>query len=100
MMRRKLIEMHLFDPIAAEEEADCGKDTSADGRMSVDYYLEGRKDGLDVGTVCEECKALAVRLAVSIARDVEAEGWLDEAEEYRRLADTLVWETGLASSPG
>ena len=95
MTRREQTEMHLFDPIAAEEKADCGEDASVHGRMSVDYYVERRKDGLDVGTVCERCKALAVPFALSVGRDLEAEGRLDEADEYRGLADILLRETGL-----
>ena len=68
--------------------------------MSVDYYLERRKDGLEVGTVCEACKALAVPFAMSLTRDLEAEGWLDEADEHRQLADTLLRETGLGPCSG
>ena len=100
MMRREQIEMHLFGAYAVEEKAHCGEETSANDRISVDYYLERRKDGLEVGTVCERCKALAAPFAMSLARDLEAEGWLDEAEEYRRLADTLLRETRLAPSLG
>ena len=100
MMKREQIEMHLFDPNAAEEKALVGEESSACDLMSVDYYMEGRKDGLEVGTVCERCKALAVPFAMRLARDLEAEGWLDEAEEYRQLADTFLRETGLAPSSG
>ena len=95
MMRREQIEIHLFGTHAVEEKAHCGEDTSANDRMSEGYYMEGRKDGLEVGTVCERCKAMAVPFAMSLTRDLEAEGLLDEAEEYRRLADTLLRETGL-----
>ena len=62
MMRHEVMEMHLFEIDAAEEKALCGEDTSATDRIGVDYYLERRKDGLEVGTVCERCKALAVPL--------------------------------------
>ena len=100
MTRFEITEMHLFDPYADEEKALCGGDTSANDRISVGYYRERRKDGLEVGTVCERCKAMAVPFALSLTRDLEAEGLLDEAEEYRRLADTLLRETGLAPSLG
>ncbi len=100
MMTCEVMETHLFDANANVERALGGEETSANDRMSVDYYLERRKDGLEVGTVCERCKALAAPFAMSLARDLEAEGRLDEADEYRRLADTLLRETGLAPSLG
>ena len=99
MMRREQIEIHLFGTDAVEERALGGEETSAYDRMSVDYCMERRKDGLEVGTVCERCKALAAPFALSLARDLEAEGWLDKAEEYRMLADTLLRETGLGPCP-
>ena len=99
MMRRELIEMHLFDTYAAEKKAHCGDDTSASDRMSVDSYLKRRSDGLDVGTVCERCKALAALVAENLMPDPETDGFQDEAEEYRRLADTLLREIGLGSWP-
>ena len=67
-------EQHLFDTDAREEEALCGVDTSADDRIGVDYYVDSRKNGLPVGTVCEGCKALAVPYAVNLIRDLEAGG--------------------------
>ena len=100
MMACEVVEMDLFDPNADEEKALCGEDTSANDRISVDYYLERRKDGLEVGTVCEACKALVVPFALNLIQDLEAEGLLDEAEKYRKLADTLLRETGLAPSLG
>ena len=100
MTRHKPIETHLFEPHAVEEQAHCGEDTSVHYRMSVGSYIERRKDGLDVGTVCERCKALAVPFAMSIARDLETEGQLDEADEFRRLADALLRETGLGPCAG
>ena len=87
--------MHLFDLNAAKEKALCGEDTSASDRMSVDYFLERRKDGLEVGTVCEACKALAVPVAMNLSRDLEGDGRVDEALEYRQMADRLATETGL-----
>ena len=100
IMACEVMKMHLFDTCAVEEKALCGEDTSANDRISVDYYRERRKDGLEVGTVCERCKAMAVPFALNLIQYLEAEGFLDEAEEYRRLADTLLRETGLAPSPG
>ena len=96
----EVTEMHLFDTDAREEKALCGADTSADDRIGVDYYLGRRKDDLEVGTVCEGCKAQTVPFAVNRSRDKEAEGRLDEADEYRQLADTLVRETGLGRFSG
>ena len=86
-------EQHLFDTDAREEEALCGVDTSADDRIGVDYYVDSRKNGLPVGTVCEGCKALAVPYAVNLIRDLEADCRVDDAGEYRQLADTLLRET-------
>ena len=93
-------EMHLFDENASCEVALCGAASETDGLTGVSGYLECRLHGLSVGTVCEGCKALAVPFAVNRARDLEAEGRWDEAEEYRQLADTLLRETGLAPSSG
>ena len=92
--------MHLFGTYAVEERALGGEDTSANDRISVYYYLQRRKDGLEVGTVCEACKALAVPFAMNRIQDLEAQGLLNEAKEYRKLADTLLRETGLAPSLG
>ena len=50
--------------------------------------------GLWVGTICEGCKALAIPFALNITRDLETEGLVDEADEYRQLADMLLRETG------
>ena len=90
----ELNEQHLFDENADNERAFCGAATSAVPRVSVAYYLEQRKKGIDVGTVCEWCKAFAPPFALRLSRDLEDEGMLDDAEEYRRLADTLREETG------
>ena len=95
MMRRKLVKMLLFGTYADDERALCGADTSSDELRGVNGYLEDRLYGLPVGTVCEGCKALAVPFAESLIRDLEAGGRVDEAEEYRQLADTLARETGL-----
>ena len=46
-----------------------------------------------VGTVCEGCKPLAVSFAENRVRDLEADGLVDEVEEFRNLADTLRRET-------
>ena len=51
--------------------------------------------GLRVGTICEGCKVLAIPFAANLTRDLEADGLVDEADEYRQLADTLLRETGL-----
>ena len=97
--RYEVREMHLFDTDARGEKALCGVDTSADELRGVDGYLDDRLNGSSVGTVCERCKAQAAPFAVNRIRDLEAEGLLDEAEEYRQLADTLLRETGLGGRP-
>ena len=98
--RYESTEFHLFGTDATEEKALCGADTSADYRRGVGGYLEDRLYGSSVGTVCEGCKALAAPFAVKRIRGMEAEGLLDEAEEYRQIADTLLRETGLGPSSG
>ena len=92
--RHQVMEMHPVNRREGDERPPCGAQVSDDERVDVEDYLEGRKDGIDVGTVCEKCKAHAVSFAVIEARDLEDEGLLDEAEEYRQLAETLVRETG------
>ena len=87
-------EQHLFDENARSERALCGADSSTEDRVSVGYYMEQRNNGFGVGTVCESCKAFAPPFALRLSRDLEAEGMLDEAEEFRRLAETLLKETG------
>ncbi len=97
---RELIEMHLFDHDARDEEALCGADTTADCRRSVGGYLEDRLHEMGVGIACEGCKGWAVSFAVNLARDLEDEGLLDETQEYRELAETLARETGQERSGG
>ena len=80
MTKREQIEPHLFNPRAAEERADCGENASVHDLMSVDSYVVRRRDGPDVGTVCERCKALTVLVAISLIRDREADGLRDEGE--------------------
>ena len=63
-------------------------------------YLESQLYGLRVGTICEGRKALAIPFAANLARDLEAEGLVDETDEYRQLADTLLRETGLGPCSG
>ncbi len=86
--------------IAKEEKSLCGADTSADYRRGVNCCLEDRLDGNWIGTVCEGCKSVAAAFAVNRSRDLEAGGLLDEAQEYRQLADILVRETGLGRFSG
>ena len=86
-------ELHLFDDDARAEEALCGAGSSPVERMGIVYYLECRRGGAPVGTVCEECKALVVPFAESLAEDLETDGLLDEAAEFRRLASTLRRKT-------
>ncbi len=86
------MDMHLFDEEATEERALCGAETSADYRRSVTGYLEDRLNEARVGTVCELCKGLAVPFAQAMAVDLEAEGFLGEAQDYRQLAEKLASE--------
>ena len=92
--RYEVTEQHLFDENAREEKALCGSESSPNERVSVGYYMEQRMNGFDVGSVCESCKAFAPPFALRGSRELEAEAMLDEAEEYRRLAETLQKETG------
>ena len=94
--RYESTEFHLFDNDATEEKALCG----ADYRRGVGGYLESRLYGFRVGTICEGCKARAIPFAANLTRDLEAEGLVDEADEYRQLADTLLRETGLGPCSG
>ena len=94
--RYESTEFHLFDTDATEEKALCG----ADYRRGVGGYLESRLYGLRVGTICEGCKALAIPFAANLTCDLEAEGLVDQADEYRQLADTLLRETGLGPCSG
>ena len=98
--RCEVMEMHLFDDNARKENALCGADTSADELRSVDGYLDDRLYGSLVDTVCEGCKVLAAPFAGNLIRHLEGEGRVEEAEEYRQLASTLLRETGPAPSSG
>ena len=91
--RRDLYEIHLVDRNELEESPLCGAEAGDDERLGVVYYLEERQAESEVGTVCEECKGRSVPFAVDIARDLEAEGLLGEAEEYRELVGKLLRET-------
>lgn len=92
--RFRVTVMHLFGEDEAEEKSLCGAETSADNRRSVNFYLEDRLHGAVVGIVCEGCKVSAPEFAIRLAQDLEAEGLADEAEDYRRLARTLMKEIG------
>ena len=98
--RHDVTEMHPFDEDASREVALCRAASETDCLTGVESYLECRLHGVPVGTVCEACMGLAVPFAVNRARDLEAEGRRDEAEEYRQLADTLLRETGLGHRSG
>ncbi len=91
------MEMHLFDENAAKERARCGRDTTPTERRDLKGYLEDRLHGHWVGTVCQDCKTLAMPTAKDMiedmARDMEEEGRWGEAEDWRQLADTLAHET-------
>ena len=82
--RYEMETMHLMDTQADEEKALCGANVPADDLTGVDDYVERRKDGLPVGTVCERCKAPGVRWVESRCRKLEA-----DAGELRAGADIL-----------
>lgn len=90
----EVTEMHLFGDDSAEEDALCEVDASDDYIRSAMCYLEDRLHGAWVGAVCEGCKEQAILFALILAQDLQGEGLLDEAAEYRRLAKTLLRETG------
>ena len=92
--RYEVKEQHLFDENARSERAFCGVYSSTEDRVSVGYYMEQRKTGLEVGNVCEACKAFAPPFTLRLSNDLEDEGVLDEAREYRELAETLAREAG------
>ena len=98
-VRNEIFESHLFYSATTEEKALCGKDSSPVERMSVGYYLEERLCGRPVGTVCQDCKALAMPLAEDIledmAEDLEEDGLPGDAEDCRELLKRLVRESGL-----
>ena len=98
--RREIMERHLVDGNVGRDGAFCGADASDDELMGVDYYLEMRKDGFGVGTVCEGCKVPAPRFAMKLAHDLEAQDLGGDAEDYRQLAQTLLKETGRKSLYG
>ena len=101
--RYEMKAMHLMDTQADEEKALCGANVPADDLTGVDNYMERRKDGLPVGTVCQDCKALAMPLAEAIieemAQDLEDEGRLGDAEDCRELLNRLARESGLDRGP-
>ena len=96
--RYEMEAMHLMDTQADEEKALCGANVPADDLTGVDNYMERRKDGLPVGTVCQDCKTLAMPIAEAIIEDMaqalEDEGRLGGAEDYRDLLNRLARETG------
>ena len=55
--------MHLFDSDARDEEALCKAEVSIHDLNAVQGYLDRRRHGLSVPTVCEPCKVPAVRWA-------------------------------------
>ncbi len=57
--RYEVIEMHLSDTNAVVPKALCGADTAHDLR-DLKGYLEDRLYEVPVGTVCQDCKALAM----------------------------------------
>ena len=91
--RREVMEMHLFDDDATREMALCKADTLDEYRRSGRFYVEDRLHGAWVGTICKACKSHAVPFAVNVAKDLEANHLLREAEDYRQLSESLLRET-------
>ena len=85
----ELIEMHLFDAYAREEEALCGAEVSVLDLTTVQDYLERRSHNLSVPTVCNGCKVPAIPCARMLHSELVAEETTVEAETHRQLADTL-----------
>ena len=100
LTRHEVFEMHLFDENAAAEQALCGKDATGTERRGVGGYLEDRLYCNWVGAICQDCKALAAPFTGKIINDLEADGRVEEADEYRLLAGTLARETGHDESLG
>ncbi len=100
LTRHEVFEMHLFDEDAAEEQALCGKDTDNTERRGVRGYLEDRLCGNRVGTVCQDCEDRDAPFTRKIIDDLEADERLEEAHEYRLLADRLAKERGQDDSRG
>ena len=94
------MEMHLFDEHERLEQALCRADTSAVDRRGVRGYLCERLANIDVGTVCEGCKAFAPPFALRLSCDREDRDEPEKAEAYRRLYETLLKETGQDRSSG
>ena len=90
--RCELMEIHLFDADAREEEALCGTEVSVLNLTTVQDYLERRGHDLSLPTVCDRCKVSAIPFARMRGSALEAEGMTDEAGIYRWLADTLSRE--------
>ncbi len=91
--RCELIEMHLFDADARVEKALCGADASVHDLTTVQDYLQRRRHDLSLPTVCNRCKVSAISFARMRSAELADGGMTDEAETYRRLADTLSRET-------
>ena len=100
LTRHEVFEMHLFDEGAEEELVFCGKCTDETERRGVGGYLEDRLDGNRVGTVCQDCKDRTAPFTRRIIDDLEADVRMEEANEYRLLADTLAKERGQGDSRG
>ena len=81
--------MHLFDTQADEEKALCGTNVPVHDLTGVDYYLERRKDGLPVGTVCEPCKDRAVQWGDDRCLKLEADtrDLRADADRQERMAN-------------
>ena len=88
----QVIEMHLFDDQCGQKRKRTLSKSMPqyDCIRSAMCYLEDRLHGARVPGVCEGCKERAIPFAVNVAQDLEADGLMDEAEEYRQLVETLA----------
>ena len=76
----ELIEMHLLDADAREEESLCGAEVSVLDLTTVQNYLECRRHISSLPTVCNDCKVPAIHFARMRHSALADEGMTDEAE--------------------
>ena len=93
--------MHLFDSDARDEEALCKAEVSIHDLNAVQDYLDRRRHGLSVPTVCEPCKVPAVRWAENHRLKLEADTgvYLAKAETETRCG-TLSEKCGRGGDGG
>ena len=83
--RHEMIEVHLFDSDARDEEALCRAESSVHSRTILQDYLERRRNELTVPTTCDPCKALAASWIEKRCRQLDA-----DACDLRAKAERLI----------